>query len=221
MAGLTQQPSQKFDNFMTDALTRHMFRGKLTPPGSDFGFDLASLNIQRGRDHGLPSYHELYNLIGDTTDPNKDMSCWARKPRSFNQQNWNLLKKIYKHPRDIELFSGGLLDERPNGINKNPILGVMFSAINSIQFSRLKDGDRFFFTHTNGAAGFTRDARAAIMERKISDIICDNTQIQRVPRNAFLPTTIPNDPPEQRINQLVTCGQHTQLDLDRINLINV
>ena len=144
------------------------------------------------------------------------MSCWARKPRSFSQANWNLLKKIYKHPRDIELFSGGLLDERPNGINANPILGVMFSSINSIQFQRLKDGDRFFFSHTNGAAGFDRDAREAIMERKISDIICDNTQIQQVPKNAFLPVT-----PVRGPNDLVTCGEHTQLDLGRINLIDV
>ena len=220
MAGLTKQASQKFDNFMTVALTRHMFRGILTPPGSDYGFDLASLNIQRGRDHGLPSYFELYNLIGDKSDPKKDMSCWARKPRSFNQANWDLLKKIYKHPRDIELFSGGLLDERPNGINANPILGVMFSAINSIQFQRLKDGDRFFFTHTNGAAGFNLDARTAIMERKISDIICDNTRVQRVPRNAFLPaTTVPD--PVRGNNNLIICGEHNRLDLGRINLINV
>ena len=212
IAGLTQQPSQKFDRLMTIDLTQRMFRGIFTPPGADYGLDLASLNIQRGRDHGLPSYYELYNLIGDSSDPHRDMSCWSRRPRVFSEENWNLLRNVYKHPRDIELFSGGLLDERPNGLNSNPILGSMFATINSIQFSRLKDGDRFFFTHTNGAAGFSRNARQAIMARKMSDIICDNTRIEKVPANAFIPQNNNGNP-------LVTCGSHTPLDLDNINLI--
>jgi len=213
IAGLTQQPTQKFDRWITKDLTERMFRGIFTPPGSDYGLDLASLNIQRGRDHGLPSYYELYNLVGDQSDPRKDMSCWQRRPRSFDPWNWDRLKKVYKHPRDIELFSGGLLDKRPNGINANPILGSMFSAINSIQFSRLKDGDRFFFTHTNGAAGFNLAARQAIMARKMSDIICDNTRIEKVPKNAFLPQNSHGNP-------LVVCGSHTPLNLGAITLIN-
>ena len=207
IAGLTQQHCQRFDRLMTKDLTERLF-------GSPFGLDLASLNIQRGRDHGLPSYYELYNLIGDQSDPKRDMSCWARRPRSFSKGAWKRLKKVYKHPKDIELFSGGLLDKRPNGKRGNPILGTMFAAINSIQMSRLKDGDRFFFTHSNGAANFNKVARQAIMNRKMSDIICDNTKIEKVPKNAFLPDNNNGNP-------LVKCGTHTLLDMDSISLIDI
>ena len=139
------------------------------------------------------------------------MSCWARKPDTFTDENWNRLKTVYKHPRDIDLFSGGLMEKRRPG---EGLLGLVFATINSMQFSRLKDGDRFFFTHTNGDAKFDRNAREAIMARKISDIICDNTAIISVPTFAFL---------EQNpiTNPLIDCGDHTPLDLNKINLIDL
>ena len=93
------------------------------------------------------------------------------------------------------------------------ILGLLFSTINSLQFSRLKDGDRFFFTHKNGASRFSPTAQQAIMNRKMSDIICDNTNVESVPTLAFLEVF------EQ--NPLKMCGQHTPLDIDNINVIDV
>ena len=211
IAGLTQQKSQKFDRLMSTELTQRMFHGIVTPPGADYGLDLASLNIQRGRDIGLPSYYELYSIFGPETDPHRDMSCWARRPVTFTERNWDRLKSVYAHPRDIELFSGGLLETRRDG---EGLLGLIFATINSMQFSRLKDGDRFFFTHTNGAAKFNLNARKAIISRKMSDIICDNTAVTSVPTLAFLEG-------DDNGNPMKKCGEHTPLNLDNINLINV
>lgn len=48
--GLSYEPSQSYDNFFTKQITRSLFT--VTPPYGP-GHDLLSLNIQRGRDHGL------------------------------------------------------------------------------------------------------------------------------------------------------------------------
>ena len=66
MAGLTQQKSQKFDRMMSTELTQRMFHGIVTPPGADYGLDLAALNIQRGRDIGLRPITKCTNFSAPT-----------------------------------------------------------------------------------------------------------------------------------------------------------
>ena len=49
--GLCASKIQSVDRFISRDVTRHLFSSH---PPDGLGTDLASLNIQRGRDHGLP-----------------------------------------------------------------------------------------------------------------------------------------------------------------------
>ena len=50
MTGMSDEGSENFDSFFSDTIREHLFSdGNMTQ-----GMDLIALNIQRGREHGIP-----------------------------------------------------------------------------------------------------------------------------------------------------------------------
>ena len=56
MLGMIGDSTQTRDQFITKQVSRHLFSER---PPHDLGEDLMSLNMQRGRDHGIPGRHWL------------------------------------------------------------------------------------------------------------------------------------------------------------------
>ena len=138
LAGLWDKKAQTRDRFVTTELTNLLFKD-----GASFGQDLIARNIARGRDHALPSFAKFYSKVGPESDPNRDLKCWGNTPEAFDARTWQLLKKVYNHPQDIDLFIGGMAEQNTVG---GGVLGNTFGWIVAEQFRLLKDGDRFFFT---------------------------------------------------------------------------
>lgn len=71
-----------------------MLLNKLFAVGNDThgGFDLAALNIQRGRDHGIPTYTQVRELAGLNVPRNfKDLH-----PGIMDKRSAEALEKVYE-----------------------------------------------------------------------------------------------------------------------------
>ena len=82
----------------------------------------------------------------------------------------------------MEIFPGGLLERVETGE-----VGPTFSCLIRRQFEALRAGDRFFFTHSNtgGCHEFSRSQRQNLMRRTLRDVICDNTEVERLQKRVM------------------------------------
>jgi peroxidase len=136
------------------------------------GHDLAALNIQRGRDHGLASYAEA--RVAYKLPP---VSAFSQITSDLAVQN--ALKAAYGSVDKVELWVGGLAEQHLPGSS----VGPLFAAILKDQFTRLRSGDRFWFQN----AGVLARAQAAEVENTLlSDIIKRNTKLKNLQPLVFM-----------------------------------
>jgi hypothetical protein len=172
LRGLVAQRAQEVDPFLVDAV-----RNLLFAPPVDVGFDLAALNMQRGRDHGLASYTEMRRALFGDEDGFQDIDSWDDLDAVMMAGVSDMLQRVYKHVDDIDLWVGGLAEKHVNA----GLLGETFSAIVSDQFSRLRAGDRFWYQ--NGM--FEAEWLDYIGNSTLSQIIMRNTGISGLQANVF------------------------------------
>lgn len=157
LRGLAAQQCQRIDTQLVDDVRNFLFG----PPGAG-GFDLASLNIQRGRDHGIPRYNAVRVSMGlepaeSFADVTSDPSTQAR------------LAQVYDAPDDMDVWAGGLAEEPVNGGH----VGELMFTVMKRQFERLRDGDRFWYATT-----LPDDRRREVEGTRLADIIRRNTEIR-------------------------------------------
>jgi len=155
LRGLAWQTMQRIDVRMVDDVRNFLF-GPI-----NFGFDLASLNIQRGRDHGLPSYNQARVDMGL---PAKTQFVDISSEPVVSIK----LGEVYGTVDAIDMWIGGLAED--------PILGSLLGELNQAimvdQFTRLRDGDRFWYQNV-----FTGDLLAELEATTLADVIRRNTTI--------------------------------------------
>ena len=126
--GMTRTRAAEIDNgIVTDVRDFLVNNGRAM-------LDLASLNIQRGRDHGVPRYNEVrraYRLRPARTfaDITRNRALQAK------------LKKAYGTVANVDAWVGGISEDHRHGSS----LGPLFYRIWRHQFNALRFGDRFFF----------------------------------------------------------------------------
>jgi peroxidase len=150
-----------------------------------FGLDLAALNIQRGRDHGLPNYNTVRAFY--TGNPVRSFSQITSDPNKAAA-----LQSLYRNVNDIDLWIGILSEDRLPGKS----VGRTMHEILRVQFEKLRDGDFYFYKNDPFLPANTRNQ---ITNTKLSDVIKRNTTLTNLQDNVFFINPCPGESGESRI----------------------
>ncbi len=153
LRGLASQPAQRIDTRIVSGVRNFLFG----PPGAG-GFDLAALNIQRGRDHGLPDYNSVRAAFG-LSPLTSVYDIDAVEPELVRELDY-----LYGSPDQIDPWVGLLAEAHVEGA----MVGETVRAVLADQFTRLRDGDRFWYQnylHPNLRNLVERQSLAVIIRR--------------------------------------------------------
>ncbi len=171
LRGLAGQTMQEVDVQLVDDVRNFLFGspGSDGAPGSG-GLDLASLNIQRGRDHGLATYNDTRAAFGlarkaTFADITSDAVVQAR------------LAAAYASVEELDSWVGGLAESHAPGA----LVGELVFTVLKDQFERLRDGDRFWYQRA-----LPRELVRELERTRLSDVIRRNTDIgSELPDDVF------------------------------------
>ncbi len=168
LRGLATQVMQRIDTEVVEDIRSFLFG----PPSHMGLLDLAALNIQRGRDHGLPDYNscrQAFGLVGkvDFADITQDVVLQTK------------LEDLYGDVNSIDPWVGGLAEDHLAGAN----MGEFIRTVLIDQFTRLRDGDRFWFEGDDELTAVHKDQ---IRATRLSDIVKRNSNITDIQDGVFI-----------------------------------
>lgn len=163
-----------------------------------FGNDLAAVNIQRGRDHGIPSYTQWREPCGLT--PIRD---WKDFEKIVGPSSTRRIQQGYSHVDDVDLFVGGLAERPVVG----GLVGPVFACVIAQQFSNLRKGDRFWYENNGFESSFTPAQLQSIRQVLLSQVVCRTLGDGTLQPHVFLPHDIES-------NERVVCGTGSLTPID-------
>ena len=191
MFGLVANTSNNVDDGFAHSIARKLF----VAVGSDDYLDLTALNIQRGRDHGLPGYNTYRRACGLA------QATWDNINTIMVTGAATKFQSIYQSPDDIDIFAGGISERHMDKLE----VGPTFNCILSKQFEALRDGDRYYYENPSV---FTSAQLNSIKKVTMSTILCNNLKgIVSIQPNAF------RTPEYQGSNTRKVCDSIPKLDL--------
>lgn len=168
MKGLSSQVMQRIDNMLVDDVRNFLFG----PPGAG-GLDLGSLNIQRGRDHGLPDYNTFriaYGLtpVASFSDISSDPAVQAR------------LANAYLDVNEIDPWVGALSEDH---VSSDALVGEFLFASLVEQFQRMRVGDPNWYENQ-----LSPSAAKKIEKQTLARVIARNTSLPpgHLQKNVFI-----------------------------------
>ncbi len=166
LRGSATQTSQAVDTMVVEDVRSFLFG----PPGAG-GFDLAALNIQRGRDLGVATYNDLREAVGlERAETFADITS--------DEDLATALEGVYGDVDLVDAWIGGLAEDPVEGA----LLGEMFSVVMIDQFTRLRDGDAYW---SEGRDGLSQETIEALWDTTLADVILRNTDVEAIQNDVF------------------------------------
>ncbi|MFQ4138137.1 peroxidase family protein [Nodosilinea sp. PGN35] len=192
LRGLYEQQTQKIDTKVINELRNTLFG----PPGSG-GIDLDAVNIQRGRELGLPDYNQARIDFGLAP-----VTSFADITSDTTIQS--ALANLYGDVNNIDVFVGGLAEEALPGA----LVGELLQAVIADQFIRLRDGDKYWYE--NGQ--FTTAELAFIRGTTLATLVERNTDITDLPNYVFSSLISPIAPTAGGTTAAATVTDYAPID---------
>jgi len=206
LRGLSSQTQEAIDAKVVSAVRNFLFGA----PGSG-GLDLVALNIQRGRDHGLPDYNSLRIMLG--LSPVRSFGQITR-----DEQMAASLEDLYDSINNIDAWVGMLAEDHL----PNKSLGATLHALLADQFNQLRKADRFYYTRDPILNG--KEIKD-ITQTSLADVIKRNTSINELSK-AFinsqhcLPTTATAKTNTIECNEVLITHTSKQLSIQGAHGVN-
>ena len=167
LRGMAMQVQPANDIYYGEDLRNHLFG----EPGAG-GMDLCAMDIQRGRDHGVPDYGAIREAFG--FEPITNYSQITSDPEVASR-----LTQAYgaDDPGHIDPFMGMLAEDHL----PNSTLGETMDALIRDQFTRLRDGDPFYYENDPEL----ESVESQIAATSLTQVILQNTEIESLQCNVF------------------------------------
>lgn len=184
LLGLASEVSQGIDRLFASSVQDHLIRAGPTSHG--IVGDLPAMNIQRGRERGLPPY----NLFRDASG--LGLAASIDDLTNIDPAQRERLRGAYNDSvDDIDLYVGGMSEKPLPG----SIMGHTFTYILTQGFKDFRVGDRFWYERNDSHIGFTMGQLTAIRNASLARVLCDNSEaIKQISRNVFLEMSAVNFP---------------------------
>jgi len=156
LRGFAESQAQRVDARIIDDL-RNLLFGTIGPP-----MDLASLNIQRGRDHGLADFNSVRQAYG--LAPYASLEDISSDPAVDDA-----LTSIYPDISRLDPWVGMIAEDRMAGSS----VGETIFTIVQEQFLRMRDADRFWYENDPELSGMLNQ----LNDLRLSDVVLRNTSI--------------------------------------------
>jgi len=170
LGGLPHQVMQEIDVNIVEDVRSFLF-GPPNPEERTL-LDLAALNIQRGRDHGLPDYNQCRADFG------------LPKVHKFSDITTDkfvakTLLDLYGDVDSVDPWIGGLAEDHLPDSSVGPFIWAVLVD----QFQRLRDGDRFWYEYD---PHLPDEWKREIADTRLVDVIRRNTHLTDIPDTVFV-----------------------------------